>query len=66
MKRASGITKGAAMCNKEVVGTISLRSMYEIAKVKKQYDPMMASVELEGIVRSLCGSAKSMGLKLTR
>jgi large subunit ribosomal protein L11 len=66
LKRCAGITKGASSPGKESVGTVSLKSLYEIAKVKQQYDPTQSIVPIEGVVRGLCGVAKSMGLKLSR
>ena len=66
LKRVSGVAKGAAMPGKETAGAVSVRALYEIAVVKQAYDPTQQSMPLPSIVRSLCGSAKSMGLKLTK
>ena len=54
------------MPGKETVGTVSLRALYEIAVSKQKHDPSLAVLPTESIVRSLCGSAKSMGLKLVK
>ena len=66
IKRVSGIAKGAKMPGKESVGTVSLRALYEVALSKQRHDPSLAVLSTQGIVRSLCGSAKSMGIKLVK
>lgn len=66
LKRVTGIQKGATMPGKETVGTVSVKAIYEIAKSKQMHDPFMASLPLESIAKSVAGSARSMGLKLTR
>lgn len=66
IKRVAGVTKGAAMPGKETVGSVSLRSLYEIAVVKQQFDEAEGLKPLASVVRSLCGTARSMGLKLKR
>ncbi|KAF3904967.1 hypothetical protein AA313_de0200310 [Arthrobotrys entomopaga] len=58
-----GKTKGSGKTGHEVVGTVSLKHVYEIAKIKQQ-DDSMKGYPLEGICRSVCGSAKSMGVKV--
>ncbi|ODV88990.1 hypothetical protein CANCADRAFT_58038 [Tortispora caseinolytica NRRL Y-17796] len=49
--------------SKETIGTISLKHVYEIALIK-QKDPNMANVPLEGICKSIIGTAKSVGVKV--
>lgn len=63
IKRAAGITKGAAITGQEEVGTIHLRQIYEIAKVK-QADEHVNYIDLQSICKSLIGSAKSMGIRV--
>ncbi|CAH00534.1 mitochondrial 54S ribosomal protein uL11m [Kluyveromyces lactis] len=46
-----------------VCGELSLKHIYEIAKIKKT-DGRHAALELEGIVKSIIGVAKSMGIKV--
>lgn len=48
------------------VGNVSLRALYEIALSKQQHDPSLAPLPVDSLVRSLCASAKSMGLKLVK
>lgn len=61
LKRAAGITTGAATPGQQVAGTVHLRQIYEIAKVKQQ-DENVNYIELESICKNLIGSAKSMGI----
>ncbi|KAJ1984572.1 mitochondrial 54S ribosomal protein YmL19 [Dimargaris cristalligena] len=61
--RAAGVTKGATNPGQETVGTISLKHIYEIAKIKKN-DPSMVSVDLYKICKSIIGSARSVGVKV--
>ncbi|EPS43386.1 hypothetical protein H072_2632 [Dactylellina haptotyla CBS 200.50] len=58
-----GKLKGAKQPGHDSVGTVSLKHVYEIGKLK-QTEPHMKGYPLEGICRSICGSAKSMGVKI--
>ena len=48
-----------------MVGRLSLRHIYEIAKIKSQ-DPNFAGVPLESVCKTLIGSARSMGIEIVR
>lgn len=63
LKKAAGVSKGAARPRMERAGAVSLRQIYEIARVK-QCDPGQELVPLRSICRSLVGSARSMGLEV--
>ncbi|DAZ99130.1 TPA: hypothetical protein N0F65_010214 [Lagenidium giganteum] len=63
LKRAAGIKAGSATAGQQVVGTVNLRQIYEIAKVKQQ-DENVDYIDLESICKSIIGSAKSIGLKV--
>ncbi|KAI9919711.1 hypothetical protein PsorP6_017497 [Peronosclerospora sorghi] len=63
LKKAAGISSGSATPGQHVVGSVHLRQIYEIAKVKQQ-DELLEYLELKAICKSLIGSAKSMGLEL--
>lgn len=65
LMKAAGIEKGAAEVGptKDYEGEISLKHVYEIAKIKKT-DERHKSVELEGIVKSVISTAKSMGINV--
>lgn len=63
--RAAGIEKGAAEVGpgKPFAGEISLKHVYEIAKIKKTDDRHKA-VEMENIVKGVIATAKSMGINV--
>jgi len=63
LKKASGIEKGVAKPGHETNGTISLKHIYEIAKVK-QTDAHLKHLPLESIARMVAGSARSLGLNV--
>jgi len=65
LKRVTGVARGSGATGKEVAGTVSVKAIYEIAKSKQAFDPLLGSMELEAIARCVAGSARSMGLKLT-
>lgn len=64
IKRAIGLEKGSGEAGKVVSGSINLKQIYEIAKLKGAEEGM-AHVPLEGVVKSLIGTCKSMGLTVT-
>lgn len=66
LKRVTGVAKGAGAPGKETVGTVSVKAIYEIAKSKQQFDPVLKFYSLESIAKCIAGSARSMGLKLVR
>ncbi|CAK7206344.1 mitochondrial 54S ribosomal protein YmL19 [Sporothrix eucalyptigena] len=53
--------RGAQKPGKEVVGTVSLKHIYEIAKIK-QSEQRLAGNSLESLCRSIIYQAKSMGV----
>ncbi|HVF48303.1 MAG TPA: 50S ribosomal protein L11 [Pyrinomonadaceae bacterium] len=59
LRKASGIAKGSGKPNKEKIGTISKAQIEEIAK-KKMVDLNTSS--LEGAMKTIEGTARSMGL----
>jgi len=66
LKRVTGLAKGAKMPGKESVGTVSVKAIYEIAKSKCEHDPCHKGIPLEHVVKTIAGSARSMGLTLVR
>ncbi|KAK6499897.1 54S ribosomal protein L11, mitochondrial [Arthrobotrys musiformis] len=58
-----GKIKGAKNPGHEVVGTVSLKHIYEIGKIK-QSDERMKGISLESVCRCVCGTAKTMGIKV--
>lgn len=62
LRKASGIAKGSATANKAKVGTISAAQIEEIAKKKM---PDLNTTSLESAIKTISGTAKSMGLTIT-
>ena len=61
LRKAAGIAKGSGKPNKEPVGSISRDKIEEIAK-KKMQD--LNTTNLEAAMRTIEGTAKSMGLTI--
>ena len=59
VKRAAGITKGSAKPHTDKVGKITRAQAEEIAKTKM---PDLTAADLEAAVRTIAGSARSMGI----
>ena len=59
LKRAANIAKGSGVPNKDKVGTVTLKQVQEIAKLKL---PDLNTESIESAVRSVRGTARSMGL----
>lgn len=62
LMQAAGVEKGAGDA-KNPVGKVSLKHIYEIAKIKKM-DDNHKDRELESIAKCLLGSAKSCGIEV--
>ncbi|KAI0541226.1 mitochondrial 54S ribosomal protein YmL19 [Xylaria digitata] len=56
-----GKRKGASKPGHEVVGTVSLKHIYEIAKIK-QSELRLSGLSLEGLCKSVIYQAKSIGI----
>lgn len=56
-----GKRKGASNPGKEIVGTVSLKHVYEIAKIK-QSELRLSGMSLEGLCRAIIHQAKSIGI----
>eukprot|EP00591_Stephanopyxis_turris_P011647 CAMPEP_0195519992 /NCGR_PEP_ID=MMETSP0794_2-20130614/15893_1 /TAXON_ID=515487 /ORGANISM="Stephanopyxis turris, Strain CCMP 815" /LENGTH=135 /DNA_ID=CAMNT_0040649253 /DNA_START=319 /DNA_END=726 /DNA_ORIENTATION=- len=61
--RAAGLTKGTSNPNPEAeaIGHITPEQVYEIARIK-QKDDMRWHIPLDGIARSVIGTARSVGV----
>lgn len=59
LKRAAAVPKGSAEPNKTKVGTVTKAQVEEIAKLKL---PDLNTESVEAAVRSISGTARSMGL----
>lgn len=61
LKKAAKLAKGANNPKKEVVGTIPMSAIKEIAQLKM---PDLNAKDLEGAINIIKGSARSMGLEV--
>jgi large subunit ribosomal protein L11 len=61
LKKAAGIPKGSGEPNTKKVGTVTRAQLEEIAKLK---EPDITAATLEAAVRTIAGSARSMGLNV--
>ena len=61
IKKAAGITKGSAKPNSDKVGTITRAQLEGVAKAKA---PDLTASDLDAAVRTIAGSARSMGLNV--
>ncbi|MEZ5306210.1 MAG: 50S ribosomal protein L11 [Pyrinomonadaceae bacterium] len=61
LRKASGIPKGSAQPNRTKAGKISPAQIEEIAKMKM---PDLNTTNLESAIRTIEGTAKSMGLEI--
>jgi large subunit ribosomal protein L11 len=59
LKKAANIQKGSGEPNKNKVGTVTREQLEEIAKAK---DPDLTAADMDAAVRTIAGSARSMGL----
>lgn len=59
LRKAAGVAKGSGTPNKEKIGTISRAKIEEIAKTKMQD---LNTTNLESAMKTIEGTAKSMGL----
>ena len=65
LMQASGIDKGTTAPGKTVVGEVSVKQIYEIAKIK-QTDEHLSDLSLESLCKSIRSTATSMGLQTVR
>jgi large subunit ribosomal protein L11 len=61
LKKAAKLDKGSAEPNKNKVGQITKKQLQEIAELKM---PDLNTSDLEAAVRSIAGTARSMGLEV--
>ncbi len=63
LKKAAGIEKGTGKPGHSIAGTISLKHVYEIAKIK-QTDEHMRHLPLESIARTVVGTARTLAIEV--
>jgi large subunit ribosomal protein L11 len=61
LKKAAGIKSGSGRPNTEKVGTVTRAQLEEIAKTK---EVDLTAADLDAAVRTIAGSARSMGLNV--
>ncbi len=61
LKKAAGLKSGANNPAKEVVGSVTLKQVKEIAEAKMRD---LNAVDIEGAMKIIMGSARSMGIEV--
>ena len=61
LRKAAGIPKGSSEPNKNKVAKITRAQVEEIAKAK---EPDLSAADLDAAVRTIAGSARSMGIEV--
>ncbi len=61
LKKAAGLKSGSARPNTEKVGTVTRAQLEEIATTK---EPDMTAADMDAAVRTIAGTARSMGLNV--
>jgi len=61
LKKAIGLAKGSSRPNTDKVGKVTRKQLEEIAKAKQ---PDLTAADLDAAVRTIAGSARSMGLNV--
>ncbi|GAP65677.1 50S ribosomal protein L11 [Mizugakiibacter sediminis] len=59
LKKATGVQKGSSRPNTEKVGKVTRKQLEDIAKAKQ---PDLTAADMDAAVRTIAGSARSMGL----
>jgi large subunit ribosomal protein L11 len=62
LKKAAGLAKGSGAPNKDKVGKVTRAQVEEIARTKL---PDLNTQSLESAIRSVSGTARSMGIEIT-
>ena len=61
LKKAAGVPKGSGEPNTIKVGTVNRAQLEEIAKMK---EPDLTAADMDAAVRTIAGSARSMGINV--
>ena len=61
LKKAAGLNKGSGRPNTEKVGKVNRSQLEEIAKTKM---PDITAADMDAAVRTIAGSARSMGIEV--
>ncbi|CAD5189052.1 unnamed protein product [Musa acuminata subsp. malaccensis] len=65
LKKAAGVESGSGRPGHVVASSITVRHVYEIAKIK-QADPSCKHLSVEAICKSIMGTARSMGIQIVK
>jgi large subunit ribosomal protein L11 len=60
LKKAAGVTSGSGTPNSNKVGKVTRTQLEDIAKTKQ---PDLSAADLEAAVRTIAGTARSMGIE---
>lgn len=63
LKQAAGVEKGSSNPGREMIGSVTLKQIYEIALVKGK-DEGFKNTDLQGVCKCLIDSAHSMGIEI--
>ena len=63
VKEVKGKIRGANQPGKDTVGEVSLKHIYEIAKIK-QSELRLSGLTLQGLCKSVISQAKTVGVKV--
>ena len=61
LRKAAGVPKGSGVPNLEKVGKVNRAQLEEIAKTK---EPDLTAADMDAAVRTIAGSARSMGIEV--
>ncbi len=61
LRKAAGVAKGSSVPQKDKVGSVTTAQLREIAEIKM---PDLNAVDIEGAMKQVAGTARSMGLKV--
>lgn len=62
IRRAAGVEKGSSVPNLDKVGSLTRQQVQEIAEIKMKD---LNAIDLEGAMRQIEGTARSMGITIT-
>ncbi len=61
LKKALGVKSGSGVPNRDKIGTVTRDQLEEIAKAK---EPDLTAADLDAAVRTIAGTARSMGIEV--
>ncbi len=63
VKERKGRVRGSSLPGKEMIGEVSLKHVYDIARIKKS-EQRLSGLPLEGLCRSVIAQAKTIGISV--